>query len=338
MTSSRSVISACKAKMYIKTITGFFFLTIANAINEPELISLPAFGFHLPVSSPTSGNWRLQGLSAGISGLTSRQIRLTEDMPQQQGAMWSRRQLDMANWQIEVDFLISSSSKNRRLLGDGIAIWYTRESMKEGPVFGSKDQFTGLGVFIDTYDNSVAKKLAHPRVSGWVNDGKKRYWQDPSAPGCYASVLNTTYSIRVMYLDKTVHVFMKQENERNFHHCFTMETVNLGRAYYVGVSASTGELSQSHDILDIRVNAVKPAPLRIPVHREPENEEEQWENYEAENGITIWSVFSTIESMILGAVVAAISLTVLSLVIILVAKILLSKRKSGFAGRHHRMY
>jgi len=34
-----------------------------------------------------------------------------------------------------------------------MAIWYTRERMKHGPVFGNKDFFAGLAVIIDTYSN-----------------------------------------------------------------------------------------------------------------------------------------------------------------------------------------
>lgn len=69
----------------------------------------------------------------------------------------------------------------KNLNGDGLAIWYTKERMEKGercsmyyllqikstlaavinslavlftgPVFGNKDNFTGLGVFVDTYPN-----------------------------------------------------------------------------------------------------------------------------------------------------------------------------------------
>jgi len=34
-----------------------------------------------------------------------------------------------------------------------MAIWYTRERMKNGPVFGNKDLFEGLAVIVDTYSN-----------------------------------------------------------------------------------------------------------------------------------------------------------------------------------------
>lgn len=64
----------------------------------------------------------------------------------------------------------------KNLNGDGLAIWYSKERMQKGeccrsgrprggamntlclccftgPVFGHMDNFTGLGVFVDTYPN-----------------------------------------------------------------------------------------------------------------------------------------------------------------------------------------
>lgn len=68
----------------------------------------------------------------------------------------------------------------KNLNGDGLAIWYSKERMQKGaggqdipemkgisagvintlclysftgPVFGNMDNFTGLGVFVDTYPN-----------------------------------------------------------------------------------------------------------------------------------------------------------------------------------------
>lgn len=39
------------------------------------------------------------------------------------------------------------------LFGDGLAIWYTQSRGELGSVFGSKDYFRGLSVFLDTYSN-----------------------------------------------------------------------------------------------------------------------------------------------------------------------------------------
>ena len=55
------------------------------------------------------------------------------------------------NWELQVQFKVSGSTKD--LYGDGFAIWYTRDRMEGGDVFGSRDYFSGLAVIADTYSN-----------------------------------------------------------------------------------------------------------------------------------------------------------------------------------------
>ena len=50
-----------------------------------------------------------------------------------------------------MQFRVSGSTKD--LYGDGFAIWYTRDRMQPGEVFGSKDYFSGLAIVADTYSN-----------------------------------------------------------------------------------------------------------------------------------------------------------------------------------------
>ena len=57
----------------------------------------------------------------------------------------------MRDWEIHINFKIYGGG--RTLAADGIAIWYTETRMVPGPVFGSQDEFKGLGVFLDTYKN-----------------------------------------------------------------------------------------------------------------------------------------------------------------------------------------
>jgi mannose-binding lectin 2 len=57
----------------------------------------------------------------------------------------------MRNWEVQVQFHVHGSGKT--LFGDGFAMWYTKDRSELGPVFGSRDYFTGLGVFFDTYSN-----------------------------------------------------------------------------------------------------------------------------------------------------------------------------------------
>lgn len=55
------------------------------------------------------------------------------------------------NWELQIQFKIHG--KGRDLFGDGCAIWYAKERMKSGPVFGNEDFFQGLAVILDTYSN-----------------------------------------------------------------------------------------------------------------------------------------------------------------------------------------
>ena len=55
------------------------------------------------------------------------------------------------NWEMQVHFKVSGSTKD--LFGDGFALWYTRDRMQPGPVFGSRDYFSGLAIIADTYSN-----------------------------------------------------------------------------------------------------------------------------------------------------------------------------------------
>jgi hypothetical protein len=40
-----------------------------------------------------------------------------------------------------------------------MAVWFTKERSQPGPIFGNKDQFTGLGVILDTFDNDNKVRL-----------------------------------------------------------------------------------------------------------------------------------------------------------------------------------
>lgn len=57
----------------------------------------------------------------------------------------------MRNWELQVQFKVHGKGKD--LFGDGFVIWYAKERMKPGPVFGNEDYFQGLAVILDTYSN-----------------------------------------------------------------------------------------------------------------------------------------------------------------------------------------
>lgn len=55
------------------------------------------------------------------------------------------------DWELIVNFRVHGSTGD--LFGDGMAIWYVQEPNVIGDIFGSKDYFRGLAVFLDTYSN-----------------------------------------------------------------------------------------------------------------------------------------------------------------------------------------
>ncbi|XP_074415403.1 VIP36-like protein isoform X3 [Zonotrichia albicollis] len=89
-------------------------------------------------------------------------IRLTPDVQSKQGAVWNRVPCYLRDWEMQVHFKIHGQGK-KNLNGDGFAIWYTKDRMQPGPVFGSKDNFLGLGVFVDTYPNEEKQQEAQKR-------------------------------------------------------------------------------------------------------------------------------------------------------------------------------
>lgn len=52
---------------------------------------------------------------------------------------------------MQIQFKVHGNGRD--LYGDGLAIWYAKERMEPGPVFGNKDFFQGLAVILDTYSN-----------------------------------------------------------------------------------------------------------------------------------------------------------------------------------------
>lgn len=53
---------------------------------------------------------------------------------------------------MQFEFKVDGQATNT--YGDGLAMWLTDERAQSGPVFGSKDYFTGLGIFFDTFANA----------------------------------------------------------------------------------------------------------------------------------------------------------------------------------------
>lgn len=208
----------------------------------------------------------LHGSSLGVTHwnfmgntiITDNYVRLTSDQPSQNGAIWNREPVWSRNWELLVHFKVTGSKKD--LYGDGFAIWYAKDPMQAGPVFGSKDHFSGLAVIADTYSNhNGPHNHNHPYLSAMVNNGSLHYDHDRDGThtmvgGCEVKFRNKEHDtvLAVKYDNDELSVWHDFDGANDWTECFTVKGVLLPTGYYIGASAATGELSDNHDIVSMK--------------------------------------------------------------------------------------
>ncbi|XP_003401073.2 vesicular integral-membrane protein VIP36 [Bombus terrestris] len=207
------------------------------------------------VSGTTIPYWDFMGSTM----ITNNYIRLTPDSQSKQGAIWNSVPCYVRNWELQVHFKVHGKGKD--LFGDGFVIWYARERMKTGPVFGNQDYFQGLAIILDTYSNhNGPHNHQHPYISAMVNNGSLHYDHDRDGThtqiaGCEANFRNLEHDthINMRYEWDTLTVSTDFSNKAAWKECFSVNDIKLPTGYYFGISATTGDLSDNHDILSIRL-------------------------------------------------------------------------------------
>ncbi|KAE9408725.1 concanavalin A-like lectin/glucanase [Gymnopus androsaceus JB14] len=191
---------------------------------------------------------------------TNKHIRLTRDRPSQMGWLWSRLPLTSTNYVIEIEFKITGEPGH--LFGDGMAIWLTKERAQPGPVFGNKNEFEGLGIFLDTYANS--RHTYHfPRVSSMMGDGKTAYnfandgdGQEVGACSATFRRTNIATKLRITYVKDTfLDVKIQYQAWDEWTDCFYVEGISLPNSPFLGFSAMTGDVSDAHDIIAVSTHS-----------------------------------------------------------------------------------
>ncbi|XP_063901838.1 protein ERGIC-53-like [Zophobas morio] len=137
-----------------------------------------------------------------------------------------------------------------------MAFWYTEAPLKLGPVYGGMDQWKGLAVVLDTYNNDQWGHESH--IIGVLNDGTKKYHEADdglrqSFGRCDYSLRNLVkpLRLRITYKDGHLKVEVDPTHTGGFALCFEKE-VNLLQNGFFGVSAATGDLFDNHDLLALR--------------------------------------------------------------------------------------
>ncbi|KAG0235885.1 hypothetical protein BGW42_004531 [Actinomortierella wolfii] len=190
-------------------------------------------------------------------------IRLSPSVPRLRGSVWRSTPNEHKEWEVEFSFKAYGQSP---IGGKGLAFWYTSERAIEGPVFGSKDKWKGLGVFMDTSD--PANQRTNSVIYGILNDGSKEFPANPltsSFAGCLRDYKNSPVPVvvKVSYYGKTLKVAVDTLTKgRNFITCFEQKDVDLPVGYYFGFSAEAAEIGNpdDHDLYTFEVYEVNPPP------------------------------------------------------------------------------
>jgi mannose-binding lectin 1 len=184
----------------------------------------------------------------GSTVITDEYIRLTPAEKSRSGWIWNLKPITFQNWEVEIDFKIGSQSS---LGADGLAFWYTREYKQEGPVFGSKDKWTGLAVIFDTFDND--NQNDNPYIGIYLNDGSWSFQEDGKEKrlgGCRSHYRNYDTKVKITYVQENLQVQYKIKGVTAADQWLTCAVIqmSLTSGYYFGLSAATGGLTDNHDI------------------------------------------------------------------------------------------
>lgn len=222
----------------------------------------------------------------GSTVVTRKLIRLTPDTQDRKGWLWNEYPIESENWEFEVNFEVYS---NPHFGGDGFAFWIlsgdqdptfsTEPDVLNGPIMGMKEDFAGVGVIFDVYDNDnkrnnpsifVLENMAgedtqfnHDNdfednmvkstpdvVPGHVGEDSTAY----RAHKCVADFRNTGKGSKflVKFLHKVLHVYVDAQEGKGYKFCLAVELPDVSFVdYHIAFTAATGQVADTHDIKSI---------------------------------------------------------------------------------------
>ncbi|KAI8138747.1 concanavalin A-like lectin/glucanase domain-containing protein [Fennellomyces sp. T-0311] len=201
-------------------------------------------------------------------------IRLAPSIPGAKGWIWSERPNVYEEWQAEVTFRVSGSHMHG---GRGLAFWYTKEAMGDGPIFGAQDKWDGLGIWLD----SANPRTHTPTTMALLNDGTLAFASrtDPSGyiiGSCqlnYRNTGNVPAKLRVTFKAKTLTVMMDPTGDgKDYRTCIQKTGISLPTGYYFGFSAASHNPADDHDVISFETWELSPAP-KMQKNKRPLEEE-----------------------------------------------------------------
>nr|XP_056705045.1 protein ERGIC-53 [Euleptes europaea] len=221
------------------------------------------------------------------------QIRITPSLKSQKGSVWTKNKSIFEHWEIDVTFRVTGRG---RIGADGLAIWFTEGQGLEGPVFGAADNWNGIGIFFDSFDNDAKKN--NPAIVIVGNNGKLHYdhqndGSTQALASCQRDFRNKPYPVRakIIYYQKNLHVSINNgftPDKEDYEFCAKVENMVLPSQGYFGISAATGGLADDHDVLSFLTfqltepgKVVPPADTEIP-EKDKEKYQEEFEHFQQE--------------------------------------------------------
>nr|XP_023020150.1 protein ERGIC-53 [Leptinotarsa decemlineata] len=195
---------------------------------------------------------------------SSENVRIAPSLRSQKGAIWIKQPVNFDWWDVDISFRITGRG---RIGADGLAFWYTQnKGAYDGEVFGSSDQWVGLGLFFDSFDND--NKHNNPYIMAVINDGTKKFDHQNDGTtqqlaGCLRDFRNKPFPTRarIEYYQNTLTVLFHNgmtNNEQDYEVCLRAENVFLPKNGYFGISAATGGLADDHDVIHFLTNSLHP--------------------------------------------------------------------------------
>ncbi|KAM8973180.1 protein ERGIC-53-like [Pelodytes ibericus] len=206
-------------------------------------------GPHVTLPDGTVPFWEFYG--DAISGPD--EIRLVPSLKNQKGSVWTLQNASFPDWEINVSLRIMGRGQ---LGAEGLAVWYTREPGRTGTVYGSADQWDGVGIIFDTFDNDF--KGNNPVILIVGNNGKLSY--DHSQDGasqalgsCVVHYRNTIrpFKAKISYYQKTLRVAVftgLSPGDDDYELCAQVTNMVVPSTGYFGISAATGTLTDDYDV------------------------------------------------------------------------------------------
>lgn len=195
-------------------------------------------------------------------------IRLTPDRQSKKGSLWSRKSLNTNAISAILKFRISGSGKN--FFGDGIALWFVQQGYyTEGTLHGFQEKFKGVGIIFDTFKNTETADQ-HRDVTILINDGKKTFEvMTKDVKGCNTNIRyhaeRADFSVtdasraKIIINGTNLIVAIDGKNTGSFTECVNLNDLDVPggsdwlKSAYIGISATTGQLADNHDIISLSV-------------------------------------------------------------------------------------